>query len=197
MPANIARRALIGAAVFFASGASTRELGRALRILERQGMRDIDYAFQLLTKWESFKSAPYLCPAGKWTIGFGTTHYPDGKSVCKSDRSIDQGRAGLLATAELLSVKAKLERLVRVPLTPCQWGALIDLGYNLGVGIHDGVKGDLADSTLLDCINRGDMAGAAQQFLVWNKAHVKGKIVALAGLTHRREDEKALFETAA
>ena len=47
----------------------------------------------------------------------------------------------------------------------------------------------LSTSTLLRKLNAGDYAGAADEFLRWNKAG--GKV--LNGLTRRREAERALF----
>jgi lysozyme len=38
-----------------------------------------------------------------------------------------------------------------------------------------------------------DYAGAAEQFLVWDKAIVNGKKVSLRGLTRRRKAEQDLF----
>lgn len=49
---------------------------------------------------------------------------------------------------------------------------------------------------MLAKFNAGDSVGAADQFLVWDKAHVGGKVVALAGLDDRRRAERALFLTA-
>ncbi|MBP8236036.1 MAG: lysozyme, partial [Rhizorhabdus sp.] len=51
----------------------------------------------------------------------------------------------------------------------------MSFAYNVGVGA-------LRGSTLLRKLNAGDFAGAAEQFLVWNKAG--GKV--LAGLVKRR-----------
>ncbi|WP_335876684.1 lysozyme, partial [Acinetobacter baumannii] len=48
---------------------------------------------------------------------------------------------------------------------------------------------NLANSTLLKKLNKGDYQGAADQFLVWNKAG--GKV--MKGLVRRREAERALF----
>ncbi|WP_049003403.1 lysozyme, partial [Citrobacter freundii] len=47
----------------------------------------------------------------------------------------------------------------------------------------------LSTSTLLRKLNDGDVKGAADEFLRWNKAG--GKV--LNGLTRRREAERALF----
>lgn len=58
--------------------------------------------------------------------------------------------------------------------------------YNLGAG-------NLASSTLLKLLNAGDYAGAADQFLRWNKAG--GNV--LSGLTARRSAERQMFLEAA
>ena len=54
-------------------------------------------------------------------------------------------------------------------------------------------SGNLVASTLLRKVNAGDFAGAAEQFLVWDKARVNGVLQPLAGLTRRRRAERALF----
>lgn len=63
-----------------------------------------------------------------------------------------------------------------------QFDALVSFTYNLGAR-------SLSTSTLLRKLNAGDYAGAADEFLRWNKAG--GKV--LTGLTRRREAERALF----
>ncbi|EAS3672836.1 lysozyme, partial [Salmonella enterica subsp. enterica serovar Weltevreden] len=60
--------------------------------------------------------------------------------------------------------------------------ALVSFAYNLGART-------LSTSTLLRKLNAGDYAGAADEFLRWNKAGSK----VLNGLTRRREAERALF----
>jgi GH24 family phage-related lysozyme (muramidase) len=66
-------------------------------------------------------------------------------------------------------------RLVKVELNQGQFDALVSFTYNLGAL--------LSTSTLLRKLNAGDYAGAADEFLRWNKAG--GKV--LNGLTRRRE----------
>ena len=67
-------------------------------------------------------------------------------------------------------------------MTQGQFDALCSFAFNLGIG-------NLKNSTLLKKLNSGDIQGAADQFLVWNKA--AGKV--MAGLTRRREAERTLF----
>ena len=85
-----------------------------------------------------------------------------------------------------------------MPLTQNQFNALVSFVYNLGAGALEGKKdkktGKITPSTLLKKLNAGDYNGAAKEFTKWNKVtDAKGKKVALAGLTARREREKALF----
>jgi lysozyme len=66
--------------------------------------------------------------------------------------------------------------------------ALVSFVYNEGVGA-------LATSDLLKHVRDRDMAGAADEFAVWNKWRPggKGPLVPSSGLTLRREMEKELF----
>jgi lysozyme len=61
-----------------------------------------------------------------------------------------------------------------VPLTQNQFDALVSLVFNIGGGAF-------RKSTLLKKLNAGDIQGAADQFLVWNKGTVNGKRVVLRG----------------
>lgn len=152
-----------------------------------------DAGLYLIAKWERFEAKPYLCAAGVPSIGYGTTRYPDGRRVTLADPEIDEATAHryLLASAE--RVARDLRPLIyRLP-TAGEWGALLSLAYNCGVGCHDGVQGDIADSTLLRLYNAGNIEGAAKQFPRWNKAHVHGVLTPLLGLTRRRLDEQRLF----
>jgi lysozyme len=135
-------------------------------------------ALRLVKHFEGLYLRAYLCPAGVPTIGWGST----GTDV----------RLGMVWTAEQCE-----ERLIR-DLAQCEKDALlyspslalddrarsavISFIYNLGAGAYRG-------STLRKRINAGDMAGARQQIVRWNKA--AGKV--LNGLTRRRQAEAALL----
>lgn len=151
----------------------------------------------LITAFEGFSSTPYLCPAGKWAIAWGCTRYPSGKPVAPGDyaKGIPDDFAGICLVSAIMRVCESLDPcLSRVP-TIHEAAALISLGFNVGVGAHDGIKGDLADSTLLGKFNAGDIGGAADGFLDWNKAHVNGVLTTLPGLTKRRQAERVMFLT--
>ena len=87
---------------------------------------------------------------------------------------------------DIARFEPELDSLAKVPLSQNQWDALMSFVYNLG-------SANLGPSTLLKLLNAGDYAGAAEQFLRWNKAG--GQV--LAGLTKRRAAERAMFLGAA
>lgn len=151
----------------------------------------------LIKQFEGYARKPYLCPAQKWTIAWGTTKYPSGKPVKQTDYpdGIPDEFAAVCLVSSMIRVRNDLNPLLKVVPTAHQAAALLCLAYNAGVGVKDGIKGDLADSTLLQKFNAGDVAAAADQFLVWNKAHVNGVLTTLSGLTRRRESERLLFLT--
>ena len=149
----------------------------------------------LIKNAEGFKTHPYLCPAGKPTIGWGSTKYPFGKAVKLSDKPCTQIEAQVWLECAMRRVLCDLQSSGAVTRAPDanQAGAFLSLAYNIGVGCHDGIKGDLADSTLIEKFNAGDIVGAADEFLKWDKAHVNGTLTSLDGLTRRRQAERALF----
>ncbi|HHJ4404335.1 TPA: lysozyme [Citrobacter freundii] len=116
-----------------------------------------------------------------WTIGYGWTHPIDGKPV-KPGMTIDQETADRLLKTGLVGYENDVLKVVRVKLTQGQFDALVSFAYNVG-------SRALSTSTLLKKLNAGDIKGAADEFLRWNKSG--GKV--MPGLTNRREAERALF----
>jgi GH24 family phage-related lysozyme (muramidase) len=140
-------------------------------------MKTSDVGINLIKRFEGFESEPYLCPAGKWTIGYGWTH-----GVTKDSKPITEAEATKLLADGLGSYEIGVLDCVDVDLQQCEFDALVSFAYNLGVHA-------LRGSTLLKKLNEADYEGAADQFLRWDKAN--GKV--LAGLTKRREAERELF----
>lgn len=136
----------------------------------------------LIKAFEGIKLSPYLDSVKIPTIGIGTTFYEDGTKVSMKDPAITEARAEALLMYHLNSFAAKVEKLLKVSVTDNQFAALLAFAYNVGPGA-------LGTSTLLKKLNAQDYAGAAGEFEKWNKAG--GKV--LAGLTRRRQAEKALF----
>ncbi|MCC9422517.1 lysozyme [Enterobacter hormaechei subsp. xiangfangensis] len=135
----------------------------------------------LIKQFEGCKLTAYQDSVGVWTIGYGWTQSVDSKPI-RAGMTIKQETAERLLKTGLVSYESDVSRLVKVGMTQGQFDALVSFTYNLGTR-------SLSTSTLLRKLNAGDYAGAADEFLRWNKAGSK----VLNGLTRRREAERALF----
>lgn len=138
----------------------------------------------LIKKFEGCRLTAYPDPGTggvPWTIGYGWTHPVDGKPV-RPGMTIDQATADRLLKIGLVSYENYVLKLVRVKLTQGQFDALVSFAYNVG-------SRALSTSTLLKKLNAGDIKGAADEFLRWDKAG--GKV--MPGLTNRRKAERDVF----
>jgi lysozyme len=124
----------------------------------------------------------YKCPAGRWTIGMGTTRYPNGKLVMPGDE-ITEHQLFEYVTHDLKTAEQTVSHSVTAPINQAQFDALVDFVYNLGSLAFQ-------NSTLLKVINNNPQDPAIEkQFLRWNKAAG----VPLQGLTRRRRAEAYLY----
>ena len=143
----------------------------------------------LIKHFEECLLTAYLCPAGKPTIGWGHT----GKDVTildvKTRRTITQDEADSLFVSDVSRFELGVKRMVtNQSLLDQHLGALTSFAYNAGLA-------NLASSTLLKLVNKGDLAAASNEFMKWRFATVNGKKVVLNGLIRRRAAEKVLFQT--
>jgi lysozyme len=121
--------------------------------------------------------APYVCPAGHWTIGYG--------HLCTADHPIiGQAEAEAYLLADLN--KALVQTLALCPVlaehTPERLAAITDFTFNLGAG-------RLQASTLRRKINAGEWDEVPEQLRRW----VWGGGKKLPGLVARREAEIELL----
>jgi len=137
----------------------------------------LDLALPRSRQYEQLRLVAYLCPAGVWTIGYGATGHGIGPGLVWTE---EHAEANL--RARFIELGARIDALVRVPLEAHEMAALALFADNVGIEAF-------RKSTLLRLLNNGDRAGAANQFLRWNKAN--GRV--LRGLTIRRAAERALF----
>lgn len=121
---------------------------------------------------------PYICPAGKWTIGYGHV-FPDPEQRHALPR-ITMEQAEALLRFDLTRFEAGVNRLITVPLTQGQFDALVSLTFNIGLG-----KKGFSGSTLRRLLNAGDYAGAREQFSVWRIGG--GKVLPVLVARRRRE----------
>lgn len=137
----------------------------------------------LIKKWEGCKLKAYLDSGGVWTIGYGTTFYPDGTRVKEGD-TCTQEQADAWLQGHVNDLVFELLNEVKVTLNANQIKALVCFIYNIGMGAFK-------KSTMLRLINDGKILEASEQFIRWNKDNG----VVVPGLTNRRLDEKKLFNT--
>ena len=132
----------------------------------------------LIKKFEGLSLDVYDDVIGLKTVGYGHL-IKEGEDFGKS---ISQEQADELLRRDVQTVEKCVTSLVRHPISQNEFDALCSFTFNLGCRA-------LQSSTLLKLINVGDIEGAAEQFLRWNRAG--GNVV--KGLTNRRIAERALF----
>ena len=135
----------------------------------------------LICNFEGLELKAYDDGVGVWTIGFGTTKYPNGIRVKKGDTcTLDQAKAYM--QNDLKSFEQTVNNTVKVPLNQNQFDALVSLAYNIG-------STAFKNSTLVKRLNEGNYKAAANQFNVWVNAGGKR----MQGLVNRRAAESTLF----
>ncbi|HEJ5874602.1 lysozyme [Pseudomonas aeruginosa] len=139
-------------------------------------MRTSQRGIDLIKSFEGLRLSAYQDSVGVWTIGYGTTR------GVTSYMTITVEQAERMLANDIQRFEPELDKLVKVPLNQNQWDALMSFVYNLG-------SANLASSTLLKLLNKGDYRGAADQFPRWVNAGGKR----LEGLVKRRAAERALF----
>ncbi|HFZ1395695.1 TPA: lysozyme, partial [Klebsiella pneumoniae] len=112
---------------------------------------------------------------------YGWTGKVDGKPI-KPGMKIDDATADRLLRTGVVSFDQAVSKMLKVTVTQNQYDALVSLAYNIGTRA-------LSTSTLMKKLNAGDVKGAADEFLRWNRSG--GKV--MAGLTNRRKAEREVF----
>jgi lysozyme len=141
-------------------------------------------AINLIKEFEGFKDQAYIDSDGTPVIGYGLSRIA-GKPVKIGDR-IDSKQADAALNAQLQEIHQQLDSAIKVELSDRQLSALASLSFNVGIMA-------IKTSTLVRKINAGDYVGAANEFLRWDKANLRGQIVQMPGLTRRRQVERQLF----
>ena len=130
----------------------------------------------VIKKFEGLRLKSYKCPAGAQTIGYGHT-----ENVF-ADSEISELMADQILRKDLQKFENSIKKLVKVPLSQCQFDALVSLVFNIGAT-------NFKNSTLLKYLNNGEYSLAAEQFERWIYSNGKK----LDGLLTRRKAEKEIF----
>jgi lysozyme len=134
----------------------------------------------LIESFEDFSATPYLCPAGKLTIGVGHV-------ILKSEPNLRTAtltplQARVLLRADLGTVEVFLNGALPAGFSQFRFDALVSLVFNIGTGAFD-------RSTLLKQIKAGDLTAAEAEFTKW----VFSNGQRLHGLEIRRTCEAMMF----
>lgn len=136
----------------------------------------LDALYILIRRFEGCRLLPYLCPAGAWTCGWGST----GLDVFPG-RPWTQAYADARLARDATRFAAGSRRLCP-GLTGDALCAIADFAYNLGLE-------RLEASTLRRKITAGDWAGARTELAKWINAGGRP----LRGLILRRQAEAELL----
>lgn len=135
-------------------------------------------ALDMIRAFEGCRLHAYRDIVGVWTIGYGETLNVAEGMVWTAQQAEDVLRRRV--------AQFQLATLARCPALhlepPARLAACTSLAYNIGVGAFGA-------SSVCRKIMRQDLAGAADSFLLWNKAG--GRTV--PGLLRRRQAERACF----
>lgn len=130
----------------------------------------------LIKQFEGCRLKAYICPAGIWTCGWGST----GLDVTPTT-VWTQEQADARMQSDALSFSKQVAKLCP-NLSSDALCAIADFAYNLGIG-------RLKTSTLLKKLQKNDMAGSQVELMKW----VKGGGKVLPGLVKRRTAESNLL----
>lgn len=135
-------------------------------------------------RWEGLRLEAYPGPGSKdgepWTIGYG--HTSDEFLKVRKGLKITQEQADAALAWDLGEVADAIARLVKVPLTENQVGALASFAFNVGIGAF-------SKSTLLRKLNAGDYGAVPGELAKW----VKNDGKTMQGLVNRRAAEAGLW----
>ncbi len=144
-------------------------------------MKTSTKGIDLIKEFEGLRLQAYQCPAGKWTIGYGTTkiHSID----VSSDMIISHEEAEQLLRQNLIHFEKKVLKNIHVQINQHQFDALVSHTYNTG-----------GSEILFDLINQSSPNEVIRNWMENSYITVDNKI--LNGLIRRRKAEADLYFSA-
>jgi lysozyme len=134
-----------------------------------------------IKRFENFSAKPYLCQAGKATIGYGTTRYPNGVRVKLTDESITKEQAEIYFENDLRAAEKIVNRAIRVSLPQVCFDMLVSHTQNGG-----------GSETLFRLINQNADISLIEDW--WTTRYINANGVRSNGLIRRRREEFTLFK---
>lgn len=144
--------------------------------VETQEEKMLPDVLWLIKKQEGLRLEAYKCPAGVWTIGWGTTFYPDGSRVKQGDKITKEQADNIFNWYCVQNIK-----MPKGQYTFNQKAALYSLIYNTGQDAFDRSK----------CKKHLEAENWEKAFQEWNWTKANGK--EMNGLISRRKEERFYF----
>ena len=141
-------------------------------------MKTSKEGISLIKSFEGLRLQSYQCPAGKWTIGYGTTKI--NAVDVSSGMIISQDDAEHLLRQDLIQFEKKVLDNIKIPLRQHQFDALVSHTYNTG-----------GSETLFALINAGSPSEIIRNWM--ETSHITGNKIVLNGLVRRRKAEAELY----
>jgi len=152
----------------------------------------LDKAAEIIAEFEGYRGQPYKCPAGVWTIGYGTTYYPNGTLVNSSDASISKMKAEELLNYHIdNAIVPILSRSIPTwgVMNGNQKAAIVSFAYNLGSHFYGGTGFNTITKALSKKENWPQVPAAL-------RLYVNPGTTFEAGLRRRRQAEGELWAKA-
>jgi lysozyme len=147
-----------------------------MKLLDKKG-------YLMICEFEGLSLKPYLCPAKIPTIGYGNTHYSNGKKVTLLDKPITKIEAFEMFKTIADKFGLAVSKCLKKEVNQNQFNALVSFAYNVGVA-------NFMNSTLLKKVNvNPNNETIFDEFCRWNKVGKKE----VAGLTKRRNYEAVSY----
>ncbi len=132
----------------------------------------------LIKSFEGLCLEAYLCPANRWTIGYGSTQF-FGRPVNEHDLiTIEEAEAQF--DLDLIVFENIVANNIHVPLTQNQFDALVSHTYNTG-----------GSEILFDLINNFAQSKEIRNW--FETRYITANRILLQGLIKRRKKEADLF----
>lgn len=144
-------------------------------------MKTSTKGIDLIKEFEGLRLQAYQCPAGKWTIGYGTTKI-NGQGV-PQNLIISESQAEYLLQLDLIEFEKLVLQNITVQLNQNQLDALVSHTYNTG-----------GSEILFDLINQSSPNEVIRNWMENSYITVNNKI--LNGLIRRRKAEADLYFSA-
>lgn len=145
----------------------------------------------LINEYEGLKTTAYWDPNGKvWTIGKGTTKYPDGSPVKQGDTITEEQATQFVQTYIDTKVIPTLSKTIPTwtEMSPNQQAAIISFAYNVGENFYN----KQGFETISKALSKVSTFNKVPQALsLYNKSNGKK----LGGLVKRRKAEADLWSS--